>query len=391
LGRWFRYVAFTCAVNNPRRLCTPAQAVLVGVTSFFSFFFPCIFSSRSLFLKCVVNRAPNPKHRLEFRQIVLHLEILANDTDFARTPADQFLHTQLGWKAEIAERFDALKSSDDTHVAGYITKVKSRLSASTANTDSAAASDAATSVSDTPHGSSGRVAQALVAQREQELRDAQDVRRLYEERLQQATALLQQLAMREHALDQREQALTGSRSPSSKLHKHNHHLRHAHGHRHRHSGVKPGSKTQLFSASSSASSLRSNCSSCSAPSGGLKTSPRKHTPSLTRAVMEVLSDHPLLLLHEADGTKSNSSTAGDCDDDISIEDGTISTLEQPLADNEVNGKLHADAGDDDERAGNAPQDTTVDAWSLLPTPAAAAATKVMADMSPDPSTAIFAF
>jgi hypothetical protein len=89
--------------------------------------------------------------------------------------------------------------------------------------------------------------------------------------------------------------------------------------------------------------------------------------------MEVLSDHPLLL-QEATGTASNSSLA---DDDI---DGS-GEADEPLY-------VGADA---DEATENSPEKTTVDAWALLPTPAAAATTRVMADLSPDPSVAVFAF
>lgn len=54
----------------------------------------------------------HPKHRPSFRQILLHLDILRSDTEFAAMPEDEFYRTQLKWKQEIVERFEAMRQAE---------------------------------------------------------------------------------------------------------------------------------------------------------------------------------------------------------------------------------------------------------------------------------------
>ena len=51
----------------------------------------------------------NPKHRPEFRQILIHLDILAADPSFAQLPHDTYQQTQDGWRQEIAGKFEVMK------------------------------------------------------------------------------------------------------------------------------------------------------------------------------------------------------------------------------------------------------------------------------------------
>lgn len=52
------------------------------------------------------------KHRPEFRQILLHLDILANDTTFGQTPTDTYFQTQSHWKQEIEEELKDMKNEE---------------------------------------------------------------------------------------------------------------------------------------------------------------------------------------------------------------------------------------------------------------------------------------
>ena len=49
------------------------------------------------------------KHRPHFRQILLHLEILASDPTFISTPHQTYFASQGLWTAEIALRFEEMR------------------------------------------------------------------------------------------------------------------------------------------------------------------------------------------------------------------------------------------------------------------------------------------
>lgn len=61
----------------------------------------------SLLLKQCFNTTP--KHRPLFRQILLHLEILASDTAFISTPHQTYFAAQADWQSQIAFFFEDLK------------------------------------------------------------------------------------------------------------------------------------------------------------------------------------------------------------------------------------------------------------------------------------------
>lgn len=105
-----------------------------------------------------------PRHRPSFRQILLHLDILRNDTHFAATPDDEFFHTQLRWKREILERFEQMRVAE------------SQLRERDAH---------------------------LVRQREEELQHAAEVRELYETKLAETSDLLSELRDMESRLRKR--------------------------------------------------------------------------------------------------------------------------------------------------------------------------------------------
>lgn len=116
----------------------------------------------SLLLKQCWN--DHAKHRPKFRQILLHLEILQGDDAFA-VPDVEFYATQRGWREEMAVEFEKMKQA------------KREMQ---------------------------RVDQELLRRRDQELAHAQDVRQLYEARLDMVSTLIAELRERERDLDQRE-------------------------------------------------------------------------------------------------------------------------------------------------------------------------------------------
>eukprot|EP00039_Didymoeca_costata_P019482 m.337697 g.337697 ORF g.337697 m.337697 type:complete len:655 (+) comp18212_c0_seq1:413-2377(+) len=116
----------------------------------------------SLLLKQCFNT--NPKHRPRFRQILLHLQIVEDDSGFLETPVDTYFETQKTWKHEVKGEFAKMKL--DTH----------------------------------PEES--RTEENLLKRREQELKHAEDVRRLYEERLNNASALLADIKAKARELEQ---------------------------------------------------------------------------------------------------------------------------------------------------------------------------------------------
>lgn len=65
----------------------------------------------SLLMKQCWNK--DSKHRPAFRNILAHLEILANDTTFAETPDASYFQTQLRWKREIRDKFEEMKKAED--------------------------------------------------------------------------------------------------------------------------------------------------------------------------------------------------------------------------------------------------------------------------------------
>ena len=50
-----------------------------------------------------------PKHRPQFRQILLHLEILASDSAFISTPHKTYYASQADWSKQIALRFEEMR------------------------------------------------------------------------------------------------------------------------------------------------------------------------------------------------------------------------------------------------------------------------------------------
>lgn len=112
----------------------------------------------SLLLKQCFN--VNPKHRPKFRQILLHLQIVEDDSGFLETPRDTYFETQEVWKHEVEDQFSRMKLD---------------------------------SVRDTQKMDDEA---ALLKRREQELKHAEDVRRLYEERLNNASVLLADIKAR---------------------------------------------------------------------------------------------------------------------------------------------------------------------------------------------------
>jgi serine/threonine protein kinase len=104
----------------------------------------------SLLLKQCWNK--EPRHRPKFRQILLHLQIVEDDSGFLETPKEVFFDQQLSWKRENDGEFSKMK-----------------LDAEMADPDSEA---------------------QLQKRRENELKHAEDIRRLYEERLLAASQLL---------------------------------------------------------------------------------------------------------------------------------------------------------------------------------------------------------
>ena len=107
----------------------------------------------SLLLKQCWNK--EPKHRPKFRQILLHLQIVEEDSGFLETPNEVFFADQQDWKRENDDKFSKMKIKME------------------AKDDSGPSED-----------------DILRKQRERELKHAEDIRRLYEERLLNASQLL---------------------------------------------------------------------------------------------------------------------------------------------------------------------------------------------------------
>ena len=53
-----------------------------------------------------------PKHRPEFRQIQVHLDILAEDTSFITTPHKTYFAAQEKWRLEMVEKFEVMKHEE---------------------------------------------------------------------------------------------------------------------------------------------------------------------------------------------------------------------------------------------------------------------------------------
>lgn len=92
------------------------------------------------------------------RQILLHLDILLEDSGFAEVPVEAYFATQLKWKKEMKQSFEKMKQEE----------MKKR-----------------------------RTDQDLLQQREEELAHARDIRQLYESRLETVSTLLVELRERE--------------------------------------------------------------------------------------------------------------------------------------------------------------------------------------------------
>jgi len=113
----------------------------------------------SLLLKQCWNQ--NPQHRPKFRQILLHLQIVEDDSGFLEIPHEAFFEQQVSWKREMKVEFGKMKLE----------------------------------ASEDPDSE-----ESLRKRRERELKHAEDIRRLYEERLQDATSLLAELRSRTKAI-----------------------------------------------------------------------------------------------------------------------------------------------------------------------------------------------
>mmetsp|Transcript_22291 Transcript_22291/g.66974 ORF Transcript_22291/g.66974 Transcript_22291/m.66974 type:complete len:830 (-) Transcript_22291:149-2638(-) len=99
-----------------------------------------------------------PKHRPAFRQILLHLDILLEDSGFAEVPVEAYFATQLKWKEEMQVAFEKMKQDEMAK---------------------------------------RRTDEELLKQREEELAHARDIRQLYETRLQAVSQLLSELRDRD--------------------------------------------------------------------------------------------------------------------------------------------------------------------------------------------------
>lgn len=110
----------------------------------------------SLLLKQCWNT--NPKHRPQFRQILLHLDILLQDSGFAEVPVEAYFSKQLIWKKEMKTEFEKMKQ-DEMEIR--------------------------------------RTDEELLQRREEELQHVQDIRELYETRLQAVSQLLVELRDRD--------------------------------------------------------------------------------------------------------------------------------------------------------------------------------------------------
>merc|ERR1719198_2958702 len=103
---------------------------------------------------------------MDFSSILLHLEILEDDEGFASQPEERFFESQKDWKREVKQEMAQLEAYPDAANAKL------------------------------------RVDDLLRRRREQELKHAEDVRRLYEERLNTASTLLAELKAKTKALEQ---------------------------------------------------------------------------------------------------------------------------------------------------------------------------------------------
>ena len=109
-----------------------------------------------------------PKHRPKMRSVLLHLQIVEDDSGFLEIPAKDYFETQKSWKKECVNEFSKMKLKDAEAA------VKDETS-------------------------------ALVRRRERELAHAEDVRRLMEKRLLDASKMLTAVKARERDLQLREQ------------------------------------------------------------------------------------------------------------------------------------------------------------------------------------------
>lgn len=119
----------------------------------------------SLLLKQCWNA--HAKHRPEFRQILLHLEILQDDDEFAVSD-DKYFETQRSWQREMTAEFEKMKQEEKEM---------------------------------------RKMDQELIERREEELQHAQDVRQLYEARLHKVSQLIAELKQRERDVELRERQL----------------------------------------------------------------------------------------------------------------------------------------------------------------------------------------
>eukprot|EP00055_Hartaetosiga_balthica_P016127 m.100249 g.100249 ORF g.100249 m.100249 type:complete len:678 (+) comp9042_c1_seq1:209-2242(+) len=118
-----------------------------------------------------------PKHRPEFRQILLHLTILSRDDKFCETPHDEFYGKQQLWKAEIRNKFKTMKIHE--------TIIKRR-------------------------------DEDLIAKREEELRHVQDIRETFERKLKETTDVLSRLHEMELRLKKKEKMIDSGRKKRRK-------------------------------------------------------------------------------------------------------------------------------------------------------------------------------
>jgi len=121
----------------------------------------------SLLLKQCFNFTP--KHRPQFRQILLHLDILAADPAFISTPHKTYFACQAEWTSQIAAHFEELKKKN----------------------------------LDIPDAD-------VLRQRDEELKEAQRARKEYEAGLQMTSAMMKQLTqLQSHLLGRAKSARPG--------------------------------------------------------------------------------------------------------------------------------------------------------------------------------------
>lgn len=126
-----------------------------------------------------------PKNRPSFQQVLLHVEIAAGDV--LKTPREIYLNQQITWRGEIKEEFEKMKNKSSAHMQNLHQL--------------------------------HQLDEELIRRRKEELRHARDIRVHYEQKLERANSLyqelnecMQHLEAREKELLRRERQLKGMNS-----------------------------------------------------------------------------------------------------------------------------------------------------------------------------------